>query len=74
MHNLLPWITATCLLYTLIAAWALYTLAAETKEYWDVRNILYALFWPITLGVALIQQWVWAGRRVKNQKEGDKEP
>jgi hypothetical protein len=66
---MLVWIASTILLYALISAWALYTIAAETKEYWDLRHILYALFWPLTLALALWQQWRHAGRQARKAKE-----
>jgi hypothetical protein len=69
---MLPWCIAA-FLYALISAWALYTIAAETKEYWDLRHILYALFWPVTLAIALLQQWRHACRQARKAKEKEKE-
>jgi hypothetical protein len=67
------WIVATCLLYALIAAWALYTIAWETKEYWDVRSVFFAIIWPITLSITLWVQWRHAGRQAMKAKEKEKE-
>jgi hypothetical protein len=68
---MLPW-CISAFLYLLISAWALYTIAAETKEYWDLRHILYALFWPLTLAVALLQQWRHAVKMARKAKEKPK--
>jgi hypothetical protein len=53
------WPILTITLYTIISGIALFLICDGVKrEYYDIRNIITAICWPVVLAVACIK-WSW---------------